>query len=778
MLRNAGEDKVELSLIIDDDNTTIVEIDFKNTSDEEIMKICSSICMKYELPTAIRKRLYNHIQKEIGSMKKEREKAELIETKKQEMINRLYYGSLEHNNKKKSHLEQLKKEKMEEMLKKYSFTPKINRNSDFFTNRNYFRIEERLYYEHKQLQEKKIYERFITEIENREKSQGKRTKRSESKKNMIRSSSNDLKKEIQKGFKKIQTFGAEGKFSESPKESRNNLNEYKMNNNDVINKASTLRTIKESDSNVDKRTMNRVGSEEQTNLLETPGFFTKANSKNTLKKTSKLQFEKSNSISNYLPEINITPQSTNSKMFINTLGMNLFKNQGGGTTTSVTSSNNVLNPNSNYVTNRLNKQISLNNRSSFNPSLNSYSGKYEKLLSQKNLQNSNNVTQINQQTPMVTQTPTPKNLDSKNLKENLLFDGSNIPIVKQSSLLTANEEKNNYNQNISVQIKEYSPQRDESSIFKFEQGEGSDKKEINHRAKSKKKNTHKRSQTARKPKDSSFDFGIKKYKPEIPSTCYERLYRSNEDLENKKQEALMRLMKNECSFQPKLSKETKKIITRIRKPEDKNAFIDRLMNSKKMNSLAPKNKLITISKSLELSRSRSKSQSSKNIFANNLKVTSPNPLSQAKSTRNEKSNSISKTIPNLTSIEFQSNSPKYLLTTTNDTQRNEDKKRIRELKSEKTLFGNLHKMKQEKKKTNKIFQEKFNENISKFMLNNLKELYEAFIKNGNNFDIEGVPTHIRDRLLMPTYTIIKNRGLEFNFQNFFTIANEIFSNFF
>jgi hypothetical protein len=39
----------------------------------------------------------------------------------------------------------------------------------------------------------------------------------------------------------------------------------------------------------------------------------------------------------------------------------------------------------------------------------------------------------------------------------------------------------------------------------------------------------------------------------------------------------------------------------------------------------------------------------------------------------------------------------------------------------------------------------------------------------------GISTYVKNKLILPTCFIIKERELEFNFQNFFLIANEIFN---
>jgi hypothetical protein len=227
-----------------------------------------------------------------------------------------------------------------------------------------------------------------------------------------------------------------------------------------------------------------------------------------------------------------------------------------------------------------------------------------------------------------------------------------------------------------------------------------------------------------------------------------------------------RQLKNECSFQPKLNKETKKILSETRKAEDQDAFIARLSSSKKAtgHTRLSQSKFFNSRETFSLSRSKSKSLSSRNIPLN-----IGNPL-------NHSANFLSN----------GTNSPKYILTSTLDTsdkrklsygpRRNTDKT-IREHKIEKNLYVDLFEIKQSRQSANKIFKEKFSENINKFKLNNLKELFEV-VTGTSDKTIDDLPEHIRERLLMPTCAIIKNRNLEFNFQNFYLISNEILKNFF
>ncbi len=72
-----------------------------------------------------------------------------------------------------------------------------------------------------------------------------------------------------------------------------------------------------------------------------------------------------------------------------------------------------------------------------------------------------------------------------------------------------------------------------------------------------------------------------------------------------------------------------------------------------------------------------------------------------------------------------------------------------------------------------------NESIKKFRLNKLKEIFEIIYKNVENIEeidtlykLE-IPSKLIDHLIKPTCYIMQSKNLEFNFQNFYEIADEI-----
>ena len=78
----------------------------------------------------------------------------------------------------------------------------------------------------------------------------------------------------------------------------------------------------------------------------------------------------------------------------------------------------------------------------------------------------------------------------------------------------------------------------------------------------------------------------------------------------------------------------------------------------------------------------------------------------------------------------------------------------------------------------KVSSEKLSENLTKFKLENLKEIYNILNRNhesieSGNFEHIDLPNHVIEKLVQPVCYIMKSREIEFNFQNFFLISDEI-----
>ncbi len=110
-----------------------------------------------------------------------------------------------------------------------------------------------------------------------------------------------------------------------------------------------------------------------------------------------------------------------------------------------------------------------------------------------------------------------------------------------------------------------------------------------------------------------------------------------------------------------------------------------------------------------------------------------------------------------------------------------DKKSNIQLKTEQNMIKKLEDLEKEKKFKEELYKKTVNSNIENYKLNEIKTLYEILIENNINFDIlykKGIPKHIINKVVKPTCYMINDKQLEFNFQNFYLICNELLEKFF
>jgi len=107
--------------------------------------------------------------------------------------------------------------------------------------------------------------------------------------------------------------------------------------------------------------------------------------------------------------------------------------------------------------------------------------------------------------------------------------------------------------------------------------------------------------------------------------------------------------------------------------------------------------------------------------------------------------------------------------------KNRDSKKIREIKEEENLFGQIEELKKEKIKQGEIFKKRFVQDIDKVKTDKLKEIYEIVernIMNINSLSKFGVSSYVIEQLIFPVISIIHKRNMEFNFHNFQALAKE------
>ena len=112
-----------------------------------------------------------------------------------------------------------------------------------------------------------------------------------------------------------------------------------------------------------------------------------------------------------------------------------------------------------------------------------------------------------------------------------------------------------------------------------------------------------------------------------------------------------------------------------------------------------------------------------------------------------------------------------------------DKKRINEKKKEIEMLNTMKEIEKVKKETEQYYKQKTNKGIENYKLNRLKEIYEILNKEKGKIDFDsladkGIPMHIKEKVVIPTCLMINQKGLEFNFQNFYLISSEILNNYY
>lgn len=167
--KKKDKESLNISLIIDENNITHIDIHPENT--EDVGLIIGEVCKKYNLDNKIKEKLGKEINKRIDNImtKKQNEKKK----KTQNTVNRLYYESVEKNKEKEAFLQKIRTEKENEILDSLTFTPSINKNSNLLYEKTHLKIEDKLYNEYIAIKEKQTYTRLITEISQRSKLKSK-----------------------------------------------------------------------------------------------------------------------------------------------------------------------------------------------------------------------------------------------------------------------------------------------------------------------------------------------------------------------------------------------------------------------------------------------------------------------------------------------------------------------------------------------------------------------------------------------------------------------------
>ncbi len=144
---------IEISIVIDDNNTLTFKVNINESDENYIFKLCDELSNKYKLSETIKKKLVIQLSNEIKKIKDNINGKKIkkdISKSKTEIFNKLYYQDLNKKKEKELLQEQIKLQRIEEEMKNYSFTPQINNNYKFkSSNYNQQPIGDKLYSQRK-----------------------------------------------------------------------------------------------------------------------------------------------------------------------------------------------------------------------------------------------------------------------------------------------------------------------------------------------------------------------------------------------------------------------------------------------------------------------------------------------------------------------------------------------------------------------------------------------------------------------------------------------------
>jgi hypothetical protein len=160
-------EKIHISLIIDDDNMTYLDIGLN----EDINELCNRLCDRYDLETKLVTKLKANIEKHVSDVKIKQGYNEKTKSDQRidSLVKRLYNDSVKTQIEKRKLEERIKQANEEKKYEGMTFSPKISHNSNYIYNRNYMKIEDKLYYDSINNKEKTQMKRLVDKIAEREK---------------------------------------------------------------------------------------------------------------------------------------------------------------------------------------------------------------------------------------------------------------------------------------------------------------------------------------------------------------------------------------------------------------------------------------------------------------------------------------------------------------------------------------------------------------------------------------------------------------------------------
>ena len=240
-------------------------------------------------------------------------------------------------------------------------------------------------------------------------------------------------------------------------------------------------------------------------------------------------------------------------------------------------------------------------------------------------------------------------------------------------------------------------------------------------------------------------------KLEKSDDIFSRLYKSHGEIKKKKEEHIQNVLRNTCPFKPIINKsrsksnDLKSKSTIISKNQsEKQSVFDKLYNTSRLHKTR---NIFSFTSSDSINRLNNRSASTERIGGSSKKLNSSKSIYMASFRKSNKS--------------------AYSL-----------REKSKEIELYNSFITNTKHKEQLKSNTKK----KFSDNIEKFKLNNLKEIFETIYNNCKtaedfwNMEKLGIQKSIIDNLIIPTCYLMNERNLEFNFGNFYLISNELMNN--
>ncbi len=252
-----------------------------------------------------------------------------------------------------------------------------------------------------------------------------------------------------------------------------------------------------------------------------------------------------------------------------------------------------------------------------------------------------------------------------------------------------------------------------------------------------------------------------KVNKEKNKNIHDSLYKNAQKIRIKRELYVKEFIKREYSYSPSISK----INTQTSKENSKD-FINRLVNSKKIMDSKPK-----------LNKSASTFEHSSELRYQLMPI--HKSISRNKTGLTNKLKHISK--------EGNYDNSTNLLSITDQHSLQSNRKYLNNSTHDKSLKDQLEKSYGERRSIEMFYKSNFtmksSENINKFKLNNLKEIFEVVFTYCDNIDdiydldCSEIHENLKEKLIIPCCNKMKQRNLDFNFQNFYLISNEIIKNF-